>query len=249
MAYLLNISSNDMINGTTDNFEVGFIPAIRLSGNWQIALQGATLWYSWYNISSQYGNQLFKYYNGSVWRTYTIPAGLYGLADINNSIQAYMYSQGDYTGSLTSPVFHLSLTPDYNTFKCLLTLSNSYQVDFTVSNLYQILGFLSQIYTTTQEGLNNVNISNGIDKILIHIDCVTGSYALGQSSDVIYSFAPNSSPSSLLIVDPIKRVYLPINQSNYLNKIRVRITDDSNNRLNLNGEQVTLTLLLKPLNR
>jgi len=145
--------------------------------------------------------------------------------------------------------FNVSLTPDYNTFKCLLTLLNSYEVDFTVSNLYLLLGFKSQIYTTTQEGPNNVNISNGIDKVLIHVDCVTGSYTLGQSSDVLYSFAPNSSPSSLLIVDPIKRVYLPLNQSSYLNKIRVRITDDSNNRLNLNGEQVTVTLLLKPMKR
>jgi len=238
-----------MINGTTDNFEVGFNPAIRIDGNWQIALQNATLWYAWYNISSQYSNQLFKYYNGSVWKTYTIPPGLYGVADINASIQGYMFSQGDYTGLATAPVFNVSLTPDYNTFKCLLTLLNSYEVDFTVSNLYLLLGFKSQIYTTTQEGPNNVNISNGIDKVLIHVDCVTGSYTLGQSSDVLYSFAPNSSPSSLLIVDPIKRVYLPLNQSSYLNKIRVRITDDSNNRLNLNGEQVTVTLLLKPMKR
>lgn len=247
MPYLLSISSDDRdVGNYTDDFQVSFTPAMRLAGNWEMALQNATMWYSYYNISSQYGNQTFKYYNGSVWRTFNINPGLYGLTDINNVIQSYMYTQGDYTLSGSTPVFSLSLTADFNTFKCLVTLSNSYQVDFSVSNLYQILGFLPQVYSSSQEGPNNVNITNGIDKILIHVDCITGSYAQGVSSDVIYSFAVNTAPSSLIIIDPTKRVYLPINQSGYLAKLRIRITDQDNNRLNLNGEQVTLSLVLKP---
>src|SRR5690349_7498778 len=113
MSYLLQISSDDMESGqTTDNFSVGFSPAIRVNGNWEIALQQATLWYSWYNISAQYGNQTFRYYNGSVWKNITITPGLYGLNDLNTFLQAQMLTNGDYLNVGGVNTFFITLAPD-----------------------------------------------------------------------------------------------------------------------------------------
>ena len=242
---LLNLSSDSkMASETTDNFTVNFSPSVPISGNWTVALQSASLWYSWYNISGDYGNQTFRYYNGVAWKDITITSGLYGLPDINTFVQAAMKANGDYTAG-TPDVFDITLTPDYNTFKCLITVSGGYQVDLTVGNLYKLLGFTAIIVTTSQEGLNNVNITNGIDKVLIHVDCVTGSYNGNTTSDVIYGFSPNVSPSSLIEIVPYQLINLPVNKSGYLNYVRIYITDQQNRRLNLNGETVSLGLILK----
>jgi hypothetical protein len=99
--------------------------------------------------------------------------------------------------------------------------------------------------TTTQEGLNNVNITNNIDRVLIHCDVITGSYQGGRSSDVMYSFSADGEPSSLLQIKPNRLLYLPINQSGYLYRMRIRITDQLDRVINLNGEEVSLSLYLK----
>jgi len=64
----------------------------------------------------------------------------------------------------------------------------------------------------------------------------------GTTSDVLYSFTVDGPPSSLIEVKPTRLLYLPVTQSGYLRKIGIRITDQ---RLNLNGEDVTLQLYLK----
>lgn len=248
MSYLLNISSNDRQAGqATDNFTVGFSPALRIPRNYEISLHSCSLWYSWYNIAAQYNNQSFRYNNGSTWKTITITPGLYSLPDINTFVQNAMLANGDFTNVGGVNQFYITLTPDYNTFKCLITISNSYQVDLTVGNLYQLLGFTSIIVSSTQEGVNNVNITNGVDKVLLHIDCITGSYVGGASSDVIFSFSADVSPSSLIEITPTKLIFLPLTQTGYLDKMRVYITDQSGNRLNLNGEQVNVTLFMRPM--
>lgn len=242
---LLNLSSDSRLaSETTDNFTVNFSPSVPIPGNWTVALQSASLWYSWFNISPDYNNQTFRYYNGSVWKNITITSGLYGLPDINTFIQAQMKANGDYTAG-SPDVFYITLSPDYNTFKCLITVSGGYQVDLTVGNLYLLLGFNPIVVTTSQEGVNNVNITNGVDKVLIHVDCVTGSYTGTTTSDVIYGFSPNVQPSSLIEIVPYQLVSLPVNKSGYLNYLRVYVTDQQNRRLNLNGETVSLSLILK----
>jgi hypothetical protein len=242
---LINISSDNRTQSeNTDNFTVPFSPSIPISGNWVIALQSAGIWYSWYNISEDYSNTIFRYYNGSVWKNINITSGLYSLDDINIFIQAAMKANGDYTAGSPDTYF-ITLTPNYNTFKCAITISGGYQIDFTVGLLNELLGFTPIIVTTSQEGLNNVNITNGIDKVLIHLDCVVGSYTGSSSSDVLFGFSPNTSPSSLIQLEPNNLVFLPLSKSGYLNNIRVYITDQRNRRLNLNGETVTLALVLK----
>jgi len=248
--YLLNISSDDgQTNDTTDDFTINFSPPLTIHGNWAMALQSMSMWYSYYNISSDYDNQIFRYFNGSAWQNIIITPGLYSIDDLNAFLQASMLANGDTgTDSSGNPIFYISLTPNYNTFKLLITLSNSFEVDFTVGNLYQILGFPQSVITTTQYGINNVNITNGVNRIMVHIDCVVGSYASSMASDIIYSFSADGAPSSLLEINPARLIWLPINKSGYLYHIRITITDQQSRRVNLNGEEVSLALYLKRLN-
>jgi hypothetical protein len=247
MTYLLNITSDDRQQGEeTDSFSLGFAPAISIPGNWSLALESLSIWYSWHNISSDYGNQTFRYYNGSVWKNITITPGLYTIDDIDTFVKSAMKTNGDSTvDGDGNDVFNIDLTPNYNTFKLRISVSGGYQVDLTVGNLYVIFGFTPIIVTTTQEGVNNVNITNSVNRILVHVDCVTGSYKGSTTSDILYSFNADSAPSSLLQIKPNRLIYLPIQKSGYLYNMRIKITDQQNRRLNLNGEEVSLSLVLK----
>lgn len=245
---LVNITSdNKLASETTDNFSITFGPNIPINGNFGMALESLSLWYSWYNISSDYNNTQLRYYNGSAWKNVSITPGLYGVTDINTYLQNQMLANGDFTTGAGGNIFYISLTPDYNTFKLQVTVSNSYQLDLSIGNLYLLLGFNPIIVTSTQQGTNNINISNGVDRVLVHLDCITGSWLGSSSSDVLYSFSPDGSPSSLLQIKPYRLIYLPMNRSGYLNSLRVYITDQQGRRLNLNGETVSLQLALRKL--
>jgi len=245
MSYLLNITSDDKkSNEKTDNFSINFSPPVPLSGNWEIALESCSMWYSYYNISTDYNNNTFRYYNSSVWKNITITNGLYTIEDLNTFLQAAMKANGDYTAG-SPDVYYIEITPNYNTFKLRITVSNSYQVDLTVGTLYQLFGFDPIVVSTTQEGANNVNITNGVNRIMLHVDCVTGSYKGQSSSDIIYSFTADGSPSSLLTIKPNRLLFLPINKSGNLDVIRVYITDQLNRRVNLNGEELSVVLFLR----
>jgi len=243
MSYLINISSDDRSNGaTTDDFEVNFSPSLKVPGNWEMALANLSMWYSWYNISADFNNQTFRYFNSAVWKDIIITPGLYSIPDLNTFIQASMLANGDAT-----PTYHISLIPDFNTFKLKITVDSGFQVDLTVGKLYELLGFTPIIVSTTQEGINNVNITNGIDKVHIHCDPVIGSYSRGATSDVIFSFSADIAPSSLIQKSPVQLIYLPINRSGYFDRMRIRVTDQQDKRLNLNGETVTMTLVLRKM--
>jgi hypothetical protein len=205
-----------------------------------MALESMDIWYSWYNISADYGNQTFRYYNGAAWKNITITAGLYPLKDINTFVQAAILANGD-----TST--NIALAGNDNTGHCILTLSGGYQVDFSVGNLYQLLGFTAAIFTTSQEGANVVSITNGVDRVYVHCDWVTGSVANGINSDVIYSFSVNARASSRVQIKPYRMLYLPMKVSGQLSSISIRLTDQLGRRLNLNGDSVALQLYLRQL--
>ena len=52
---------------------------------------------------------------------------------------------------------------------------------------------------------------------------------------VLYSFFPNVPPGYKIIESPIFPIYLPISQ-NHIENIRVWITDQDGNEVNLRGE-------------
>jgi len=240
MGELINISSDDKTGSeTTDNF-TSPIPNLICRGNWEIALESMDIWYSWYNISADYNNQTFRYYNGAAWANITITPGVYSLEAINTFVQAAILANGDTPANLV-------LSPNYNTGKTALTLAGGYQVDFTVGTINELLGFAAAIVTTSQEGTNIVDITNGVDRVYVHCDWVTGSVAGGIASDVIYSFSVNSRPSSRAQINPNHLLFLPMKVSGALNRILIRLTDQRGRRLNLNGDRVALQLFARPI--
>ena len=92
---------------------------------------------------------------------------------------------------------------------------------------------------------NRINITD-IQKLHIHCSPNSLSIVNGNCSDVIKSFTPNRGPGRLLEISPSPPTYLPVIKNNLASRMRMEITDQSENEIDLNGEQVTYTLNLCP---
>lgn len=93
--------------------------------DYDVALASLYLYYSWGNISAEYGNNTLRYIwvNGTTY-TVVMPDGYYSLSDINNFLHLTMESNGHYLIDANSvPVYYISLVvnPTYyrNTLTCL----------------------------------------------------------------------------------------------------------------------------------
>jgi hypothetical protein len=215
-----------------------------LSKNYEIALLSASIWYSWFNIShSQYQNAIWRYSvdMGATWLTHSIPDGLYGIDSLNEYFADTIRNDGN------NPDY-LRLSANYSTFRCVVKVSAGYQLDLqsSQSKLHELLGFNSQVVTLQTQGQNNVNITNNINSLSIHCSVVdsNSSFLNNQPTDAIYSFMPRSGPSTLLDVRPLHLIYVPITTKN-LTSIRMSVTNQLNEIINLNGEHTSFVLHIR----
>ena len=236
MSYLLKIDSHGQTN--THDFSIGYTNFEIEDEPHEIALVKASMWYSWYNIKASYMNHIIAYHNGTSWKAdIVIPDGVYDIDQLEEHIHGVMTSNGDTPGNIT-------LVPDLTTLKLKIKVNNSYQLDLSKSLIHNVLGFTAQIITSgglevVATGANRVDITNGVNELMLHCSLVDGSFDNGVSSDIIYSKAPDVAPGQLITVDVQQRIYLPLNSQRTITKIRAHITDQRSRVIDLNGEQVS----------
>ena len=227
-------------DGKSHNFSVNYDVPLQLdpTKRYVIGLFSSDIWYSWYNVESK--NNTFRYYNGRVWAKILLQPGAYNITDIDKEIKRLIKVNGDEPDNV-------SISPNYNTLKCRVTVSGGYKIDFAQKDsIRTILGFESRTLGTdgTYDGEHNVNITD-ITSLVIRCSLVSGSYINGSDSDCIYSFSPNVAPGHLISIKPYQVLYVPISAVTSIPRITMRITDQSGAEVNLNGEHVTYHLYLK----
>jgi hypothetical protein len=251
MSYLIKIDSSTLTGVNSANYSTNFSTTLKLDGKYEIALVRANIWYSWYNISSEYNNTVFKYSTPNIfnYKSIIIPSGNYSIEDLNFYIQSQLEKNGDWDS--VNQKHYITISPNYNTGKVEITVSNNYVITLMDNDLNITLGFEKLILVNNLgpaekvfTGSKVADITNGINSIMIHCDLVVDSFENGVSGDVVWSFTPNSAPSTNLDIEPLQRIYLPI-KTNNIQKITMKITDQKNRVLNLNGEPTTYLLHLK----
>lgn len=228
-----------IVSDDTTDFNTKFNPPIQLNKNksYEMALVNLETYYSIPNITSR--NNTFKYSpdGGANWMTVDIPTGSYDIEDINSVIQREMKANGHWDA--TNEEYYVSLLANPNTMKAILNIENNYQVSFKFGNsLRRILGFNSKIYTVSQESERVVDILS-INSILVNTNVISGSYVNGANKPTIYSFFPNVSPGHKIVEHPKNLIYLPITL-HVIHNLRVNLTDQNFDILDLRGENVTI---------
>lgn len=246
MSLLLTFESSTAgSNVNPADFTVNFPQPIRLDGNYEIGLLQANIWYSYYNISSDYSNNTLRYYNGSAYETVTIPGGAYQLTDINTYLHSIMKINGDYTVVSGEDTFNINILPNYNTGNCIVQISGGYKLDLSSGNLHSLLGFTASEITVTSESPNQVDITNGINNLYIHCSVIDSSYVNGTgTNDVAYSFVPSTPPFSLITIAPSRVIFTPVIRQN-IETVRIYITDQMGRSINLNNQPTSYTFILR----
>lgn len=215
----------------SEDFTVEFRNPIPVK-NAKIALESMSMWVSYHNIDDT--NNVIHYTYQNKDHHVKIDNGNYTIRDLNNFLQKNFNND--------SPIlFGIVLA----TTRILMKLKPGYAVDFTKSELYKILGFESKMYSDLEQtGKYIANISRGIDDIHIHCNIVDGALYNDNFSDILYSFTPHNPPGSLINVKEINPIYADVNRSDYIYRIRMYITDQDNNIINLNKQRVVYRLIL-----
>jgi len=228
------------ISGDKSEISVQFNEPISVKDSSRIALTGASIWYSWYNFIE---NTIRYRANNDDWIGDWIiikfPDGMYDDSDIISFLEEYFNGEA----------MPFSLKVSHTMSKFILDLKPGYSVDFM--NTSEILGFMKSYTNNTHNNKefiaeNIPNITRGVDRILIHCSIVDDSFTSTDrgvfvKSDVIYSFIPNVDTGSLINIQPNKPKYLAINTDSIRN-IKMKITDQDNRPIDLNGEKVSYEL-------
>jgi len=97
-SYPLIITKSNLVQGSNNTFRYNLSQNVDMS-NVEIALQQASIWFSWRNITSLKQNNQFEIIHpatgsSNVTLSLTIPDGGYNISDLNNFLRFYLVSNG-----------------------------------------------------------------------------------------------------------------------------------------------------------
>ena len=245
--YLINISTTDLANvNDTHNFTYRTnLLNLDINKEYEIGLLSFSIWYAWFNIKET--NNKIRYLVSGTPFIITLDNGNYGISDINSTIQSKLIQNGHSQTGIT-------LYGNYTTLRCDLTLEPNYDIDFSYANsINNLLGFNSQLYENNTasdlvfQGESAANITNSIDMITLCVDVLDVKFnqTNNRTSNVIHSFIPTSGPGSNLSSVIPSPVFLKLNSSGPVNTMQISVRDQSQRLVDLNGENVSLSLLIK----
>ena len=132
-----------------------------------------------------------------------------------------------------------------------MLLWRGYSVDLrgVDRNFNDIIGFTKINITTSQFGQALPNITNSVDNIKIKTSLIDDSLDGGLSTDVLYSFDTSDiSRAYPFKVEPRRRLYNKLN-TNIISQIRIYMTDAINRPIDFNEVPVSLTVVIKSVDK
>ena len=211
-----------------------------------LALDRLSMTYSWYNIRSGYGNNKIKCsHDGTTWQTITFTDGMYSYSDINDYIHQYMDQKSHHTTDPKgSKVYSINLTFILSTYRVLVSLSGSYQLDLRGTDFGDLIGFEKKIVTKAEYGTRLPNITNSVDSLNINTKAIKDSVVNGVNTNTIAVIpTDNLTRSCPFTFERRRELHCPVS-SNTISEMRVYITDSLGKPVDLNGIDWFMTLLL-----
>ena len=213
----------------------------------KIALDKATMTYSWHNISDQYQNNQIKYSpDGSTsWETVKFVVGMYTYSDLNDYLHQYMKKKGHLTtDDKTGDKYHINLTFVLSTYKILIQFDNC-QLDLRNSKFGELIGFTEKIVKKTEYGTILPNITNSIDMIYINTDAITSRILNGVDTNTLaVTPTDNLKRSFPFTFEPRRLLFNEVLQLN-ISQMRFYITDPLGRPIGLNKMDWFMTPILR----
>ena len=145
--------------------------------------------------------------------------------------------------------FGISVLFDLSTYKVFIQLANGFQIDFLKSgNFNVLLGFEKKIVSSSEYGKNFPNITNSVDNLYLRCNLLSDSIVSGKRSNILYSFSTSTKTRSMPFeIQPYNYLWSKINTKT-ITDITFWFTDDEDRKVDLNGIDISLTVVIKTKN-
>ena len=236
------LAKQNNTNSRSHDFTINFDPPIALPPDKtsKAALNElVSMSYSWYNIAKRYKNNEFKWRKKTEnWKTVTIPDGMYDYTTIQALIRRVDPSKEN-SKFIFQLYFHTT------TYRAVILLQDGYELDLSEGEFAALLGYDKK----TIDGANNrgdrvPNITRGVDWIYVHCDLISRAVD-NIGGDVMFSFSTAELTVSYpFSKEPRRLLWHPVNK-NRINSINIKITDGRNNIIDLNDQDVALSIIIE----
>ena len=235
------------LSGNTTDFTMSFHPPIKLDPKkeFEAAFLSLETYNSIPNITEN--NNTFKYYtdDGNAWKIIKLPTDAYEYTQIADEIQRQMVENNDFDSNETKNDFYINFSI-CRLFSLIEIKNPRYKIDFGVEySIGPTLGFNNEILA---QGIHKspkiVDITN-INSILINVDFIEGGYVNQAGSQSIHNFSPKVGPGYKIFEQPSPELIFYRVSKDFIPDVRVWLTDQNQNVINLQGERITVRILIR----
>lgn len=203
------LNSNNVVADGNGNKLVYTFPSSKTFKDNSVVLDSMSLFYSWFNISSSYSNNVFQYTwinsagTGYTTHTITIPSGFYSIPQLNAYIQSVFVTNNHYlVHSLTNKKYFLIELLENATFYAVQMNAYAINQAYLVSQGWSLPAGATWTIGATILMPQFVINSNSFRDI---VGFTAGSYpAMGTATGITYSalssYCPQVSPVNSLII-------------------------------------------------
>lgn len=243
MSSLITISTRELQaddpNLNPSDFVVNFANPIELGTlKYELALYSFVGWNTVDNLTGT-----ISYTIDAAPFVLNIPAGLYGVEDVNALLQADVVGNGGTSGAF-------QILPNYSTDRVEIQIDNTthtYTYNLTAANnISDFLGFTPAVISSTTVGDLLPNVNGSVDSFQIECDLLRNSYVNGRLGKILYSFTPNYSVGSQIREQPVNLVFFQVNKSQ-INSIAFKMTDNLGNTLSFGGNHLVIQIQIRPI--
>jgi len=251
------------LTGNTTDFTTSFHPPLKLDPKkeYEAAFLSLETYNSIPNITEN--NNVFKYSTdtGKTWKIIKLPVDAYEYTQIADEIQRQMIENNDFKSETTEGKASFYINFSICRLSSLIEINNPmYKIDFGVENsIGPTLGFRDEVLL---QGIHKspkiVDITN-INSILINVDFIEGGYTSvdvskrseqrlkASYSHAIHNFSPKVGPGYKIFEQPSPELIFYRMTKDFIPDVGVWLTDQNQNQINLQGERITIRILIREM--
>lgn len=217
------------LSGNSTELENHFFPAIDLAGEWEICLLSLITTNSACNIVEGRNNLLHLDS-----RVLKIPQGSYELVDLNNYISKQVNNEK----------VKVEFKANLNTLQTELYTTNT--IHFEAENsIGELLGFSKRKLKANKHHLSDIPVQIfNVNAVRLTCDIAKGFFVNGLQSRTIYETSIDVPIGYKWIKTPENLIYFKVD-TEQLTSIKIKLTDQDGNLINLRNEKVNISLHLR----
>ena len=232
-----------LLNVTGSPYYYNFHPKtpLQLGPGAEIGLKSLFMWYTYPNVSPKYNNDTVSVNttNSNGWLQVKIPEGMYEVKALEETInrETHIATGGNINDKAIPQIFKFQVNE--STFKCTVKVPPQVKIDFSQSKLHELLGLEPKEYSafSDNEGKDIINISRGVDRLLIRCNLVDRSYQ-NEWRDVLYDLLPYAQPGAAIQILQGDNIEFHPCRDGVIRRLEIRVTDSQNNPVHLKEDLV-----------